>query len=101
MENVGIHTLLHFEYVTAIWFILWPLDIFSSVFWYFSPFWYVVLRRIWQPWFSEVRSLFPDFGTCVKKFGKRKTGSLVKGKGYSREKMSMRKIALEKMSLKH
>jgi hypothetical protein len=103
MENVGIGTYL-LCYILNMFqqfgLFYGPL-IYFLPFWYFSPFWYVVPRRIWQPWFSDVRCLFPDFSTCVKKFGKRKTGSLVKGKGYSGEKMSMRKIVLEKSSFKH
>jgi hypothetical protein len=49
MENVGMHILCafgilygHWKYFIAIWYILWTFDIFS-------PFWYVVPRKIWQP----------------------------------------------------
>jgi hypothetical protein len=31
----------------AIWYILWSFGIF------FGIFWYVVPRKIWQPWFSD------------------------------------------------
>jgi hypothetical protein len=29
---------------------LWPFGTFYGYLVYFSPFWYVVPRRIWQPW---------------------------------------------------
>jgi hypothetical protein len=41
----------HLEYVTAIGYILVPFDNFpSGDLVYFSPFWYTVSRKIWQPW---------------------------------------------------
>jgi hypothetical protein len=66
MEDVGIHILrafgmfyCHLVYFTAIWYILLPFHIVCSrsvVFCgnvvYFSPFWYVAPRKIWQPWSS-------------------------------------------------
>jgi hypothetical protein len=33
----------HFEYFMTIWYILWQFGTFF-------PFWYVKLRKIWQPW---------------------------------------------------
>jgi hypothetical protein len=33
-------------YFTAIWHILWPFGIIGI----YSCFWYVVPRKIWQPW---------------------------------------------------
>jgi hypothetical protein len=33
----------HLAYFTSIWYIFWPFGIFF-------PFWYVVPRKIWQPW---------------------------------------------------
>jgi hypothetical protein len=42
MEDVGIVYVL-WVYFTDIWYILWLFGIFS-------PFWYVVPRKIWQPW---------------------------------------------------
>jgi hypothetical protein len=34
----------------AIWYILWPIGIFCGHLLKFCPFWYVVPRKIWQPW---------------------------------------------------
>jgi hypothetical protein len=46
-----------FTYFMAIWNslqtfgdILWPFGIFCGNLVYFSPFWYFVPRKIWQPW---------------------------------------------------
>jgi hypothetical protein len=52
----------HLVYSVAIWYILWQFDIFyehlvySVAIWYilwqfgiFSPCWYIVPRKIWQP----------------------------------------------------
>jgi ABC-type spermidine/putrescine transport system permease subunit II len=49
MEDVRIFYghLVHFA---AIWCILWPFGIFVSYLVYSLPFWYVVARKIWQPW---------------------------------------------------
>jgi hypothetical protein len=41
----------HSVYFTTIWYILWPFGIFCGYFGTFFPFWYVVPRKIWQPWF--------------------------------------------------
>jgi hypothetical protein len=45
-------------YFIALWNYLWPFGtfywqfgMFSSHLVYFSQFWYVVPRKIWQPWF--------------------------------------------------
>jgi hypothetical protein len=36
--------------IRAIWYILWPLGNLVAI-WYISPpFWYIVSRKIWQPW---------------------------------------------------
>jgi hypothetical protein len=50
MEDVGILHICpfglfygYFAYFVAIWYILWLFGIFFS-------FWYVVPRKIWQPW---------------------------------------------------
>jgi hypothetical protein len=64
-------------YFTAIWsilYILWRLGIFYGNLVYFPRFWYIVPRKIWQPWLSkkpdEIRNfvehlarrvLLPDF----------------------------------------
>jgi hypothetical protein len=40
-------------YLTAKWYILWS---FCSHLIYFSPFWYAVPRKIWQPWSESVSS---------------------------------------------
>jgi hypothetical protein len=45
----------HFVYFTSIWYILWPFGIFCGTFGIFFPFWYVVARKIWQPWKEDVR----------------------------------------------
>jgi hypothetical protein len=48
MDNVGIfHG--HLEYLTVIWYILWPFGIFCGHLVHIFPFWYVVPRKIWQP----------------------------------------------------
>jgi hypothetical protein len=47
-------------YFIAIWSILrpfgihtlWPFGIFHG---YFPPFWYVVPRKIWQPWLGVIQ----------------------------------------------
>jgi hypothetical protein len=48
MENLGIFY-DHLVYFTAIANILWPFGIFCGQLVYFSPFWYFVPRKIWQP----------------------------------------------------
>jgi hypothetical protein len=50
-ENLGkiMDNLVNF---TAIANILWPFGIFSGHLVYFSPFWYLVPRKIWQPWYA-------------------------------------------------
>jgi hypothetical protein len=42
----------HLVYFTAIANILWSFGIFSGHLVYFSPFWYLVPRKIWQPWYA-------------------------------------------------
>jgi hypothetical protein len=49
-ENLGIFY-EHLVYFTAIGNILWPFGIFCGPLVYFSLFWYVVPRKIWQPWY--------------------------------------------------
>jgi hypothetical protein len=39
----------HLVYFKAIANISWPFGIFCGHLVYFSPFWYFVLRKIWQP----------------------------------------------------
>jgi hypothetical protein len=36
--------------------ILWPFGTISGQLVYFSPFWYVVQRKIWQPWLAAAFS---------------------------------------------
>jgi hypothetical protein len=48
MEDVGTFH-VHLVHCTAIWFILRPFGIFYGHLVYFFPFWYAVLRKIWQP----------------------------------------------------
>jgi hypothetical protein len=38
--------------LTAIWYILWPFGTFCGHLVYIFPFWYVVPRKLWQPWFG-------------------------------------------------
>jgi hypothetical protein len=45
MEHVGIFY-GYLVYFVFIWYILWLFGIFF-------PFWYVVPRKIWQPWYEE------------------------------------------------
>jgi hypothetical protein len=49
MENVGLFydLLVHF---TAIRNILWTIGMFCASFGIFYSFWYIVQRKIWQPW---------------------------------------------------
>jgi hypothetical protein len=48
MEDVGIfHG--HLVDFPVTWHILWPFGTFFPVLVHFSPFWYVVARKIWQP----------------------------------------------------
>jgi hypothetical protein len=49
MEDTGIFY-DHLVCFIAILYILWPFGTFYGYLVYFSPFWYVVPRRIWQPW---------------------------------------------------
>jgi hypothetical protein len=49
MENLDIFY-DHLVYFTAIGNILWPFGIFCGHLVFFSPFWYIVPRKIWQPW---------------------------------------------------
>jgi hypothetical protein len=50
VENVGIFD-VHLVYFTAIGNNLWPFGIVCDCLVIFSPFWYVVSRKIWQPWY--------------------------------------------------
>jgi hypothetical protein len=40
----------HLEYITVIRYILWPLGNLAAIWYIFPPFWYIVSRKIWQPW---------------------------------------------------
>jgi hypothetical protein len=48
MENLGIFY-DHLVYFTAIVNVLWPFGILCGHLVYLYPFWYFVLRKIWQP----------------------------------------------------
>jgi hypothetical protein len=49
----------------ALWHILWQFGM------YFFPFWYVVLRRIWQPWSPPLAKAVPlKLAQDKQKFGK-------------------------------
>jgi hypothetical protein len=59
IENLGIfHD--YWVYFTAIGNILWPFGKFCGHLIYFSPFWYFVPRKIWQPCSSAKK-----WGPCV------------------------------------
>jgi hypothetical protein len=49
MEKVGIFY-CYFEYITAIWYMLWPFGNLATIWYIFRPFWYIVSRKCWQPW---------------------------------------------------
>jgi hypothetical protein len=55
MENVGIFY-VNLVYFTAIGNIFWTFGIFCDNLVYFPPFWYVVPRKIWQPWSRRVHA---------------------------------------------
>jgi hypothetical protein len=55
MENV-LTFYNYLEYFTTIWQILCPSGILCGHLVYISPFWYVVPRKIWQPWLRAVVS---------------------------------------------
>jgi hypothetical protein len=50
-EDVSIFY-VHLVNFPVIWHILWPFGIFPHVLVHFYPFWYVVPRKIWQPWWK-------------------------------------------------
>jgi hypothetical protein len=51
MEDVGIFY-GRLVYFTSIWIpILWPFGILYLI--HCFPFWYVVPRKIWQPWVTK------------------------------------------------
>jgi hypothetical protein len=45
----------HLEYLTALWYTLWPIGTFCGHLVCFSHFVNLVLRKIWQPWLTSVR----------------------------------------------
>jgi hypothetical protein len=51
MVNVGIFY-DHLEYITAIWYNVWPFGIVCGHLVYFSRFGMFGPRKIWQPWLS-------------------------------------------------
>jgi hypothetical protein len=40
---------VHLVYFVAIWYIVWTFGIFCGNWVCFSPYWYIVKRKIWQP----------------------------------------------------
>jgi hypothetical protein len=48
MEDFGVNY-VHLVYFTAVWNILRPFGIFYGYLVDFSPFWFVVPRKLWQP----------------------------------------------------
>jgi hypothetical protein len=52
MDEVGIFN-GHLVYFTANLTTLWPCGTFCGNMIYFYPFWYVVPRKIWQPWSDD------------------------------------------------
>jgi hypothetical protein len=59
----GHYILWHWVNFMAIWYVLLPFGIFMVI-WYIFPFWYVVLRKIWQPCVSP-RGLLGKFCTTL------------------------------------
>jgi hypothetical protein len=51
MKNVVIYS-DHLEYFTTIGYILWAFGNFINHLVYFSPLWYIVPIKIWQPCYS-------------------------------------------------
>jgi hypothetical protein len=51
MKNAGLFY-RHLEYITAILYILRSFGNLLVIWHMFSPFWYIVRRKIWQPWSS-------------------------------------------------
>jgi hypothetical protein len=41
-------------YFTTIWYTLKPFSIYCGHLVYFLPFWYIVPRNIWQPWYTYI-----------------------------------------------
>jgi hypothetical protein len=41
-------------YFMVIWYIFCPFGYVVPI-WYFSPFWFIVSRKIWQPWYTYVQ----------------------------------------------
>jgi hypothetical protein len=35
----------HLEYITAIWYILWPFDNLVPIWYIFPPFWHIVSQK--------------------------------------------------------
>jgi hypothetical protein len=62
MEDVGIFygDFVHF---TVFCYILWTFGIVRGNLVYFSPFWYFVPRKIWQPWLQALS--FSDASFCL------------------------------------
>jgi hypothetical protein len=56
MEDVGIFY-GHLVAFTVFHYILWTFGIVRDNLAYFSPFWYFVPRKIWQPW-DRLKCLF-------------------------------------------
>jgi hypothetical protein len=50
----------HSEYLTLISYFLWWFGILCGYFGTLFPFWYVVQRKIWQPWCSNIFQKFPE-----------------------------------------
>jgi hypothetical protein len=53
MENIGI-VYGHLRYITAFWYILWSFGNLGVIWYMFPLFWYIVSRKIWQPWWGTV-----------------------------------------------
>jgi hypothetical protein len=66
-----------------IWFIVQPFVIFHEhlvyfvVIWYIFPFWYVVPRKIWQPWLDKpTGKIGPGVGYVISHLGSGLSGGL-------------------------
>jgi hypothetical protein len=54
-----LYGIYHSQYVVflVIWYILWPIGMCCGPLAYLSTFWYVVPRKIWQPWPNPILCL--------------------------------------------
>jgi hypothetical protein len=58
MEGVGIFYAI-WSILRTFWYILGHFSIFCDNLLYFQQFWYVLERKIWQPWWQRRRANKP------------------------------------------